>query len=73
MKNLIDSFAKYTGKDSLMLSREAMQDIQSDIIDELIAEIETCGLVKHDSPLDIQFELENLREWLNLYYHLEKK
>lgn len=52
---------------------EAMDDIQSDIVDELITEIETCGLIKHNSPLEVQLELENLREWLKMYYRLERR
>lgn len=51
----------------------AYQDIQEDIIDDLIAEIEAHNLITTDSPLEVQLDLENLREWLLNYYTVEKK
>ena len=51
----------------------AYQDIQEDIIDDLIAEIEAHNLITTDSPLEVQLDLENLREWLQMYYTVDKK
>lgn len=51
----------------------AYQDIQEDIINDLIAEIEAHNLITTDSPLEVQLDLENLREWLQMYYTVEKK
>lgn len=51
----------------------AYQDIQEDIINDLIAEIEAHNLITTDSPLEVQLNLENLREWLLNYYTVEKK
>lgn len=55
------------------LRDEAEQDIQSDIIDELMDEIQCDNLITTNSPLEIELYTDNLREWLQMYYRLEKK
>ena len=52
---------------------EAMDDIQHDIIDERMDEIRDNNLITTDSPLEVELFTDNLKEWLELYYRLEKK
>lgn len=79
MEDTINFFAKYTGQtyESMvadMMTNEAHDDIQSDIVDELMDDIESAQLItwEHDSDGD-RPNYENLREWLKDYYTLEKK
>lgn len=52
---------------------EAHEATNESIIDELIDEIEAHNLIKTDSPLEVQLDLENLREWLKMYYTVGKQ
>ena len=56
------------------LPLQAYDDIQSDIVDELMDEIESAQLItwEHDSDGD-RPNYDNLRDWLKDYYLLEKK
>lgn len=74
MDNTINQFAKYTGKTADDLRTEAEQDIQDDIVEELIAEIESAKLIQPiDKTFEVELDYDNLREWLRLYYRLERK
>ena len=56
------------------LRDEAEQDIQDDIIDELMDEIVSAQLIQPvDRTFEVDLDLDSLREWLQLYYRLEKK
>ncbi len=70
-----EMFGKYTSFDYFTAEARnlAEQDIQDDIIDELINEIECNNLITTNSPLEIEVYTDNLREWLQMYYRLEKK
>lgn len=77
MKQFIDYLGKYTNvtyddfvNDALQIDRDAIND---DIIDDLITEIETAHLIKTDSVVEPNIDLENLREWLKMYYKVDKK
>ena len=72
MKNLVNSLSKYTGLTADDLT-QANEDIQSDIVDELMDEIQTANLITYNAPIEVQFDTDNLREWLKMYYILEKK
>jgi hypothetical protein len=56
------------------LPDQAYIDIQDDLVEQLIAEIESAKLIQPtDKTFDIQLDYDNLREWLRNYYILEKK
>jgi hypothetical protein len=73
MDNLINSFSKYTGITTKNVE-EIMEDIQKQTLSELDDEIHNSNLIKweHDSDGD-RMNTDNLIEWLNLYYTVEKK
>lgn len=70
-----EMFGKYTSWDNFVDEARnlAEDDIQSDIIDELMDEIQCNNLITTNSPLEIELYTDNLREWLQMYYRLEKK
>lgn len=51
----------------------AEPDLQADLIDELMDEIQCNNLITTDSPLEVELFTDNLKEWLQLYYRIEKK
>lgn len=59
--------------DFVTVRTDAEEDIQSDIVDQLIDEIQANNLITHDAPVEITLDLDNLREWLRLYYRVETK
>jgi hypothetical protein len=73
MNNLVNSFSKYTGLTAKDLT-EVMEDIQKQTLSELDDEIHNSNLItwEHDSDGD-RMNTDNLIEWLNLYYTVEKK
>lgn len=52
----------------------AEDDIQSDIREQLRSEIESNFLITpKDCPIEVDFDIDNLMEWLSLYYRIEPK
>jgi hypothetical protein len=66
-----DDFKKPIKNDTITL---VMEDIQKQTLSELDDEIHNSNLIKweHDSDGD-RMNTDNLIEWLNLYYTVEKK
>jgi hypothetical protein len=73
MDDLINSFSKYTGITTKNVE-EVMEDIQKQTLSELDDEIHNSNLIvwEHDSDGE-RMNTDNLIEWLNLYYTVEKK
>lgn len=76
MSEFIKFMQKYNDADEFfkLPTQQSINDIQSDIVDELGEEIETANLItwEHDSDGD-RPNYDNLLEWLKQYYILEKK
>lgn len=79
MQNFVDFMNKYSYPGSFFTLTDeqiakAHQDIQDDLVEELIAEIESAKLIQPiDKTFEVELDYDNLREWLRLYYRLERK
>lgn len=71
MNSLVDQMRR--DRVVVQMPDQAYEDINDSIIDELIDEIEAHNLIKTDSPLEVQLDLENLRKWLKMYYTVGKQ
>lgn len=68
-----DMFGKYLTPIYELDITDAEERLQEQFLDELREELETCNLITHDSPLEVDLNYDNLIEWLGMYYRLEKK